>query len=88
MAKKTSKKKTTRKAVDKAAKFKELAQKRMTKAIKAIGQLTNLANRNNYEYTDAQVQSMLDALDAQLTVVQEAFAQPEKGASVGGFEFE
>ena len=84
MAKKTSTKKPT---VDKAAKFTQLAQKRMTKALKAVSQLTNLSNRANYEYTEIQVQAMLDALDEALTGVQNAFAQKDKAAP-GGFEFE
>ncbi len=87
MAKKTRKKTGGNASVDKAAKFQELARKRMTKALKAISQLTNLSNRANYAATDAQVNAMVKALRVGVQAVEDAFKAKDK-AVAGGFEFE
>lgn len=75
-------------AAGKKAKFIELGQKRMNKAVHAISQLRNLANRNNYMYTDAQVSTMIRMLKITVSNVEDAFKKPEKGATNGGFTFE
>ena len=61
-----------------ADKFVDLAQKRATKAINAIRSITKLSNRNNYVYTDAQVDRIAEALKAEVVSMYEAFTKPEK----------
>lgn len=58
---------------DKAKAFSELASSRLTKAVNAIELLANLANKTNYEYTDAQVASIKGHLDSAVKYVNDAF---------------
>ena len=51
---------------DKANKFIELANKRVNKAIKDLRLVSNLANRNNYEYTDAQAKKIISVLQKEI----------------------
>lgn len=50
----------------KAAKFKELCEKRVRKATHYLNSLGNLANRAHYEYTQEQVNEMERHLRATL----------------------
>jgi len=47
-------------------KFRRLAERRTNDAINRIRLLGNLANRNNYEYSDQQVNEMFTAIDKEL----------------------
>lgn len=69
--------------VDKSASFKTLASARTSKALNAIKIIGNLANKANYEYTDEQVQKILDALDTACAQVDAAFKNPGVKASSG-----
>lgn len=65
---KASTKTDAEKAADlqaKADKFKELGTKRLNAALDAISKLDALGNRNSYVYTDAQVEVIKNALQAQ-----------------------
>jgi len=70
MAKKGAKVKTD---AEKAAKFKELAEVRANRALKAIQGLSKLANPNKYKYTDAQVKKLADAFKVALGQCFDAF---------------
>lgn len=65
---------TADKNAAKAAKFLELASKRMTVALDKIALLGNLSNKSSYGYTPEQVQAMTDALNAQVTTTMGRFA--------------
>lgn len=54
-------------------KFIELAEKRVSKAIKNIRLIGNLANKSNYSYTDDQVKKILNALDKELKNLKKRF---------------
>lgn len=58
---------------DKRAKFIELANKRVNRAIKDLRLVGNLANANNYAYTDDQVKKILNALKKELENVRKNF---------------
>jgi hypothetical protein len=58
---------------DKAAKFVELANKRVNKALKDIQLIGNLANRQNYEFTDEQAKKIVRALQQEVDVVKHSF---------------
>lgn len=60
-------------AESKADKWKRLVNSRGYKAVKAIGALSTLANRHQYEYTDEQVAKLLTALNTQVATVKAAF---------------
>jgi ABC-type Fe3+-hydroxamate transport system substrate-binding protein len=58
---------------DKAAKFVELANKRVNKALKDIQLIGNLANRQNYEFTDEQAKKIMRALQQEVDIVKQSF---------------
>ncbi len=60
----------------KAEKFKELAGKRVSKALDAIALIKGLANTQNYSYTQEQTQKLGEALRAEVLSVMERFAAP------------
>ncbi len=54
-------------------KFVELAEKRVTRAIKDMRLVGNLSNRSNYSYTDRDVQKIIKALRAELETLKLRF---------------
>jgi hypothetical protein len=61
------------------AKFKELAEKRVTRALKDIKLIGNLSNRTNYSYTEAEVKKIHTALKKAVDEMKARF--DAKGAS-------
>lgn len=64
----------------KADKFKELAGKRVSKALDAIALIKALANTANYTYTPEQAEKIGEALKAEVVGVMEKFAAPSAKA--------
>lgn len=62
---------------DKSAKFVELANKRVNRAIKDMKLVTNLANRQNYEYSDEQAKKIVKALQTELDLLKQSFQSAE-----------
>jgi ABC-type Fe3+-hydroxamate transport system substrate-binding protein len=58
----------------KSIKFVELANKRVNKTIKDIQLIGNLANKQNYEYTEQQAKKIIKALQQELDAVKHSFA--------------
>jgi hypothetical protein len=54
-------------------KFVELAQKRVTRALKDIKLIGNLSNRSNYTYTDEDARAIYKALQNALTDLKNRF---------------
>ncbi len=65
-------------------KFVELAQKRVSRALKDIKLIGNLSNRSNYSYTDEDVKKILKALR---TAVEEVKGKFERRGDDEGVEF-
>lgn len=63
---------------DAKEKFVELANKRVTKAIKDLRLVGNLANRRAYKYEEADARKIIRALQQELDVVKARF-QGEQG---------
>lgn len=63
---------------DKSAKFVELANKRVNRAISDIKLVGNLANRQNYEFTDEQSRKILKALQQAVDQVKQSFSNTEE----------
>lgn len=60
-------------------KFKRLAEQRGNRILHYLRLLTNLSNRSNYEYTDADVRAMLTPIEQQLRSVKLSFSnKPNK----------
>lgn len=58
----------------KSAKFVRLANRRVNQALKHIGYVRNLANRQNYEYTPEQAAAVVQAIQAAAREVQMAYS--------------
>ena len=65
---------------DKGAKFVELANKRVNRAIKDIQLICNLANRQNYEFTDEQAKKIVRALQQEVDHVKQSFLSSDEGS--------
>ncbi|MDA7938543.1 hypothetical protein N9B71_05695, partial [Pirellulales bacterium] len=64
-------------------KFVELAERRVTKAMKAIRLVGNLSNKANYQYTDDDVEKIFKALRRSLDDMKARFSSKvEKDANV------
>lgn len=57
----------------KSEKFIELANKRVNKTIKDIQLIGNLANKQNYDYTEQQAKQIIKALQQELDDVKQSF---------------
>lgn len=62
----------------KREKFVRLAESRVTKTIKDLRLIGNLANKGNYEYSDADVRKIFGALDKELRAAKERFQSPAR----------
>lgn len=65
---------------DKAAKFRELATRRVSKIVKGIRQIGNLSSRGNYEYTPTQVSKIFQAMRDEMSAAEERFSRPAKSS--------
>ncbi|PKJ52489.1 hypothetical protein [Bacillus sp. SN10] len=65
----------------KSEKFKELAEKRVSDTLKKLQLIGNLANKNNYEYTDEQVKQIIDTLDSEIKSLKNKFIEESKQRS-------
>jgi hypothetical protein len=63
---------------DKGAKFIELANKRVNKAIKDLQLIGNLANRQNYEFTDEQARKIIRVLQQEVDQVKQSFQSTDE----------
>lgn len=63
--------------LDKREKFKELAEKRVNRAIKDIRLVGNLANRNNYSYTEQDGAKICAALESEIKSLRAKFSSEE-----------
>lgn len=69
----------------KRVKFRRLAENRATRAIDAILRIGNLANRNVYDFNEAEVRKLIQALRDAVSVVENRFQSPKGGST--GFKF-
>ena len=58
---------------DKRSRFVELGEARVTKATQMLRLIDNLANLNNYEYTEDDAQKILSALDVEMKLLKAKF---------------
>ena len=65
----------------KEAKFVELANKRVNKAIKDIRLIANLGNKGNYSYSDEQASKIVRALQKEVDKVKERFKDSSHNSS-------
>lgn len=70
----------------KAAKFRELAGKRVSKALHALKQVERLANKNSYVYTPDQVKRIMEALQTAGRNMQSAFTKSPDAPKAQSFD--
>ena len=63
---------------DKSAKFVELANKRVNRAIKNIKLVSNLSNKQNYEYTEEQAKKIIKALQHEVDQLKQSFMSSDE----------
>lgn len=66
---------------DKAAKFVELANRRVNKALKDIKLVSNLSNRQHYEYTEDQAKKIIKVLQQEVELLKNSFLATEDNSS-------
>ena len=66
---------------DKAEAFRRVAGRRTNNALKALTALQNCSNRNTYEYTDEQVDKILNAVDTAAENLHNAFRAAKREKS-------
>ena len=59
-------------------KFVELANKRVSRALKAIQLIGNLSNRSSYDYTEEDVRKIFKALEDEMTDCRKRFDRAGK----------
>lgn len=64
---------------DKSAKFVELANKRVNRALKDLALVSNLANRRNYTYSEDQAKKIVKALQLGIDHVKASFLSDGAG---------
>jgi hypothetical protein len=62
----------------KKAKFKRLAELRGERILKDLQLLSNLSNRNNYEYTEGDVKLIFSTIEEELRLSKMGFQQKKK----------
>ena len=60
---------------DKRTKFVELANKRVTRCIKDLKLVGNLANKANYEFTDEDAKKIIRALQREVESIRARFSE-------------
>lgn len=63
------------------AKFVQLANKRVSNALKAIQLIGNLSNKSNYDYTESDVQKIFKVLHDELAASKKKFELAQKRTS-------
>ncbi len=64
---------------DKRAKFVELAENRVNRAIKDMRLIGNLSNRSAYEFTDEDIRKIFRTLQKELEIAKGRFSRGDKG---------
>lgn len=64
---------------EKMMKFERIAEKRVSDVLKKMQLIGNLANKNNYEYTEKHVKQIIDSLENELKVLKNKFAEESSG---------
>lgn len=67
----------------KREKFVSLAEKRVNRAIKDIQLIGNLSNKNNYQYSDDDIEIIVKALEFEIKEMKSRFKPTKNLANVG-----
>jgi hypothetical protein len=67
----------------KREKFRYLAEKRTNNALQAISRISNLSNRQIYEFEEGEVRKIIKALRDAVSSVEQRFASPKVKSGPG-----
>lgn len=62
----------------KLEKFEQLAERRVSDTLKRLQLIGNLANKNNYDYTDTHVKQIIDTLENEIKNLKTKFGEEVK----------
>lgn len=79
-------KKSTSAVSEKAANFARIGSRRVANTLASLRSLRNLGNRASYEYTDAQVEKIMEAIEAEVKSLRDAFSKDGQAKSKGTFQ--
>lgn len=65
--------------------FVRLAERRTQRVLDSLRLIGNLANRSNYEYSDADVKKIFAAIELEVKIAREKFQKSDKDRP-GGFK--
>ena len=63
-------------------KFVNLAEKRVTKAIKDLRLIGNLSNKSNYSYDEKDIKKIISALDSEIKKIRQKFTSGNSSSDV------
>ena len=66
----------------KRSNFVRLAEARVTKALRSIKVIGNLSNKTNYEYTEQDINKIINALQSEITILKSRFKNKGNSESV------
>ena len=69
-------------------KFVQLANRRVSSAMKAIQLVGNLSNKSNYDYTEEDVAKIMKALQTELNACKKRFESASQGRNKQQFKLE
>lgn len=67
--------------------FKTVAGRRVQKVLDDLESLSNCANTSTYEYTEAEVKKMMDAINKKVVLLKMAFEASNSKSNKQTFEF-
>ncbi len=73
---------------DKREKFIELAEKRVSKALKNIALIGNLSNPTNYEFNSKDAQLIVSALEKEVSQLKQRFGAARRKKRVDSFKLD
>jgi len=73
--------------MDKHKKFLDLAEKRVSKAIRDIQLVANLANTSSYEYSETEAKKIISALDKEVKNLKNKFLETNTSKEQTLFSF-
>ncbi|WP_426355485.1 hypothetical protein [Exiguobacterium sp. R-39] len=65
---------------EKRERFEKLAEKRVTETIKKIRLVGNLANKNNYDYTEEHAKQIIETLESEMRALKGKFKDEKSNA--------
>lgn len=71
---------------EKLRKFEEIAEKRVNESLRRLRLIGNLANRSNYEYTDAHINQIMRALESELRSLKARFSSIDSDSKAFKFK--